>query len=138
MRRATVFSILKGVAAGVAATVLGMALLALLMVTAGLPDAALTFLNQALKVCALFIGALVAVGRGGTRGFALGAATGLTYMVLCYGLYCALDGALRPGGFLAGEFLIGAGIGALSGAVVANLPARRKKMPCAKRAARTA
>ncbi|MEA4897231.1 TIGR04086 family membrane protein [Bacillota bacterium Meth-B3] len=125
-RGQTALSILKGVLAAMATTIGCMAVLALLVVRMGLSDGALTVLNQIAKVGSIFVGTLVAVGRGGQRGFALGAATGTLYMILGYALYCALDGALVSAGLLAGEFLMGAALGAVSGAVVANLPPRGK------------
>lgn len=134
-RGRTLCSILKGVALSLVVTLVFMAGLALLVVRFGLSDNALTALNQLTKVTAIFMGVWASVGRGGQRGFALGAATGLIYMVLSYGIYCLLDGQMVPAGVLAGEFAMGAGLGALSGALVANLrPAKGKK----RRAARAA
>ena len=48
-------------------------------------------------------------------------------MALGYALVCLLDGQMAPAGVLAAEFGMGAGLGALSGALTANLPAPSKK-----------
>lgn len=124
----TVMALVKGVAVAMLVTLSWMAVLALFVVRFGLSDSALTALNQVAKICSIFVGALLAIGRGGEKGFATGAAVGLMYMVLGYALYCLLDGALLSFGLLAGEFAMGALLGAISGAVVANLkPSSRKK-----------
>ena len=124
-------SMIRGLLAAIGVTLPGMAVLALMVVYAHLTDGALTALNQALKLTAIFAGAYRAVGRGGTRGFALGGAVGLMYIAMGYGI-CALWGGLNvTGGMLALEFLAGLLIGGVSGALAANLPGgkagRRKR-----------
>lgn len=128
IRAQALCAILKGVLIAVAVTATGMALLALLVVKFGLGDGALTVCNQAIKVASIVAGAYVAVGRGGTRGFVLGAATGLLYMIFSYALYCALGGEGVSAMLLTGEFAMGAAIGALSGALVANLRPGKKRL----------
>lgn len=120
-------SLLRGLGAAVALTVAGMLALALAVVYAHLGDEGLGALNQALKLAALFAGAWVAVGRGGKRGFATGAVVGLSYIALGYGL-CALGGSLVVSGrMLALEFLLGAGLGGLCGALAANVAPKRAR-----------
>ena len=116
-------SIINGVLTAVGITLPGMAVIALLAVYASLTDGALTALNQILKLIAVFMGAYRAVGRGGTRGFALGGAVGLIYIALGYGICALWDGIFMTGGMLALEFLMGLALGGVSGALVANLPA---------------
>ena len=128
-RKGALLGIFKGVLIALLAQGVGMAILAFAVVTLGLSDTAITVCNQALKVVAICAGVRAAVGIGGTRGFLLGSVTGLLYMVLCYAIYCLLDGALVSPGLLVAEFLIGAALGALSGAVVANLRPRARKHP---------
>lgn len=126
-RAQVVFALLRGLGVAVAITLGGMVLLTILVILTPLSDSALTALNQVLKVTALFFGAMTAVGRGGQRGFALGAVVGLLYMVLGYALYCLLDGQLAPAGQLALEFGIGALLGAISGSISANLKPAKKR-----------
>ena len=85
-------------------------------------------LNQLAKVASIFAGAYFAVGPGGQRGFVTGAAVGFVYMVLGYGVYWAFHGSVSAPLVMLGEMLLGAVLGALSGAVVANLrPKKRRK-----------
>ncbi|NLG24623.1 MAG: TIGR04086 family membrane protein [Clostridiales bacterium] len=108
------------------ATLACMLALAAVVVFANLPDGVLMAVNQVVKVASIFLGVRSAVGAGGRRGFAMGTAVGLIYMALGYGLYCLLDGGLSTAQALAGEFGMGAAVGAVSGAIVANLkPSRR-------------
>ncbi len=118
----------RGVAIAALVTLPGMLLLAACVVLFGVSDGAIGVCNQLLKALAVFMGAVSAVGRGGSRGFVTGAAVGLVYMLVGYGVYCALDGSLWALGILGAEALFGAAIGALSGAIAANMrPARKKK-----------
>lgn len=132
-RRATIFALLRGLGTAVLATLAGMALLAGVVVLTGISDGAVLAVNQALKAVSIALGAVAAVGFGGRRGFVMGAVVGAMYMILGYGLYCAIDGRLAPAGLLAAEFVMGALVGALAGALAANIRPRRVR-----RRARTA
>ena len=114
-------SILKGLLVSAAATLLGMLLLA-------------AALNQALKLICVLLGVRFAVGLGGERGFLTGAAVGLAYMILGYVLYWRLGGAVFSFAAMLLEMLLGGAIGAVAGAVCANLRprARRKRGASAK------
>lgn len=123
-------SIIRGLGAAIGVTLPGMATLSLLVVYAHLSDGVLMALNQALKLIAIFVGVWTAVGPGGTRGLALGAVIGLAYIALGYGACAVWDGILVTGWMLAVEFLLGMLLGGISGALIANLPAkagRRRK-----------
>lgn len=121
-------AMLKGLLTAVGITLPGMALLAFLVVYANLPDGTLTAPNQVLKLAAIFFGAYKAVGRGGTRGLALGGAVGLMYIAMGYGICALWEEPVVTGGMLALEFLTGLALGGVSGALTANLPAGREKM----------
>ena len=61
-------------------------------------------------------------------GWQYGAAVGFVYMVLGYSVYWAFHGSVSAPLVMLGEMLLGAVLGALSGAVVANLrPKKRRK-----------
>ena len=127
------YKLLRGVAVAVLCTLPGMALLALTVVLVPVEDSALVALNQLLKALSVFVGVYAAVGRGGNRGFVTGAAVGLVYMLLGYGLYCALEGSAGAWALLGGEALFGALIGAVSGSVIANMrPGRKSRRAPAK------
>ncbi len=128
MRSGACLAVLKGLISAVCVTLPGMALIAVLAVYASLSDGALTALNQILKLTAIFIGAYRAVGRGGTRGLALGGAVGLIYIALGYGICALWEEALITGGMLALEFLAGLALGGVSGALTANLPAGKGRI----------
>lgn len=121
-------AMLKGLLTAAGVTLPGMALLAFLVVYGNLADGALTALNQVLKLTAIFLGAYRAVGRGGTRGLALGGAVGLMYIALGYGICALWTEPVVTGGMLALEFLAGLALGGVSGALTANLPAGKKPM----------
>lgn len=124
-RKETASALLRGMLAAIGLTIAGMAVLALVVVYGHIGDGALMVMNQALKLAAIFLGVWTAVGPGGRFGFALGAVIGLSYIALGYGVCALWDGLMISGGLLAVEFLTGALLGGISGALVANLPARK-------------
>lgn len=117
----------KGTAVAAMCTLPGMAVLALAVTMTQMEDGTLGALNQLLKAGSVFMGALCAVGRGGRRGFVTGAAVGLAYMLLGYGLFCALDGSVHALGLMGAEALFGALVGAFSGAIAANMRPPRQR-----------
>lgn len=120
-------AILKGLLAAIAFTFLCMAILAALVIFVRISDATLTILNQILKMVAILIGARIAVGRSGERGFITGMTIAMLYMVLGYVLYVLLGGRAFSVSGMLGEILIGAAIGSITGAVLANMPAKNRQ-----------
>lgn len=120
-RASALLSILKGLLAAAAVTLLGMALIAALVLTARLSDGVLTLLNQLLKALAVVLGVRAAVERGGNRGFFTGMTVALAYMIAGYGLYVALGGGRFEAAQMLGEMLLGAAVGGAAGAVRVNL-----------------
>lgn len=125
-RIGTFLSILKAVLAAAAVTLIGMFLIALLTVFFRLSDNLLMILNQLLKFSSVLIGVSIAVGRGGHRGFATGAAVGLLYMLAGYLLYVLFGGSYNTASML-GEILLGAAVGAVVGAILANMRPKRRR-----------
>ena len=124
-RARAAWAILRGVLAAAGGTLVGMTLLATAVIYLQISDAAITAINQVLKVVCVLLGARVAVGVGGKRGFVTGACVGALYLAIGHGLYCALGGAFAAVTML-GEILLGAAIGAIAGAVLANLRPRAR------------
>ena len=120
-------AIVKGLFSAVALTLLSMTAIAALAVNAQVSDGVIRALNQVLKCLAILLGVRVAVGRGGERGFFTGMALAMLYMALGYALAVSLGGSdfAVPG--MLGEILIGAALGGVVGAVLANLPARKTR-----------
>ena len=121
-RLETLLTLSKGMLAAVALTLIGMAGIAALAVYMQASDALIRGLNQALKCLAILLGVTVAVGRGGRRGFFTGMALAMLYMALGYALAVALGGSAFAVPGMLGEILIGAALGGVTGAVLANLP----------------
>lgn len=117
-------ALIRGLAAAIGLTLMLTALIALIAATREISDGTILALNQVMKACALTLGVLVAVGRGGQRGFVTGMATGILYMALGYGCATALGGGPFDAAQMLGEILIGSALGAVVGAILANLPRR--------------
>lgn len=119
--------ILKGLLAAIAFTLAGMLILAALAAFLQISDGLLTVLNQILKASAIIIGTRIAVGRGGERGFITGMLLAMLYMILGYGFYVFLGGNAFSIPAMLGEILIGAAIGSIIGALLANMPSKHEK-----------
>ena len=136
-RAAILFSILKGLLAAIVVTLVLMLLVALLTVFARLPDYWLIILNQMIKIVAIALGTRTAVGRGGRRGFVTGVVVALAYMILGYTMYVCLGGGAYSTAAMLGEMLLGATIGGIVGAILANMnpkPRRGARSAAASRA----
>lgn len=127
-RQGVIAALLRGLAAAIGVTLIGMLILAALVVWAALSDTALGALNQTLKLIAIASGVLCAVRPGGERGLVKGACVGLIYIALGYGICAIFNDLLVTPSMLALELLMGLGVGALCGTITANLrPLRRKR-----------
>ena len=131
-RLRALWALTRGLLAAVAATLAGMLLLAAAVIYLDVTDGALAALNQLLKLLSVVLGARLAVGVGGERGFVTGAAVGLLYMALGYVLYWRLGGALFSAAAMLLEMLVGFAVGAAAGAVCANLRPRARRAKAAK------
>ena len=116
--------LLWGFLCALAATVLGVALFALVLRVWPLSSGAITTVNQLLKLAAILVGALAAVGRGGERGAMRGATVGLLYMGLGVALYGLLSGQQLGFAGYAADIGMGVAAGGLCGMILSNLPAK--------------
>ena len=126
-RTSVLLSIFKGFLVAAAITLIGMVLIAALAVGVSISDQTLSLLNQFLKIIAILAGTFIAVGRGGSRGFVTGVVLALVYMIAGYVLYVVLGGGAWSITGMLGEMLLGAAIGGVCGAILANLPPRRRR-----------
>ena len=131
-RLKALWALTRGLLMAVAATLAGMLLLAAAVIYLDVTDGALAALNQLLKLFSVVLGARLAVGVGGERGFVTGAAVGLLYMALGYIVYWRLGGALFSAAAMLLEMLVGLAVGAAAGAVCANLRPRARRAKAAK------
>lgn len=126
-RMHTIGGLVKGLLAAVGLTIVLMVAVAAMVVFLNISDGLLTALNQLMKLTAIALGVFVAVGRGGERGFVTGMALAMLYMILGYAMVVLLGGTAFSVTGMLGEILIGAAVGGLVGAVLANLPARSRR-----------
>lgn len=125
-RSSVLKSMLLGFLVAVLFTLIAMLALAAALVFFRLADATITLLNQFVKFFAVILGVCAAVPRGSQRGFATGLTLSMFYIAIGYILYVLLGGAGFHAANMLGELLLGSAIGAMTGAIRANLPARRR------------
>lgn len=118
--------ILAGVMAASVITIILMVILTGAVVLKGLDDGTIRALNQVIKVISLLAGVLLSVGRGGERGLLTGAAIGILYILVGYGLYSIIDGTNANAKIMAIEEAAGGLIGASAGVVLANMKAGKR------------
>ena len=119
-------SLLLGLLATVVFTLIAMLGLSVALVLMRFGDRTITTLNQLIKLAAIVLGVCFAVPRGSQRGFVTGLVISITYTVIGYALYVALGGAGFSIPSMLGELLVGGAIGAVTGAVRANLQPKRR------------
>jgi len=108
-------SVLKGVAAAVAATVVLAAAFALAISAFRMSDGAVRTVNQLIKLAAICAGVLLAVPRGGERALPRGAAVGFFYMGAGVLLYALLTAQHLTAYAYAADLLMGVAAGGLLG-----------------------
>ncbi len=118
--------ILVGVMTAAVITIEGMLILTGAVGLKGLDDGAIRATNQVIKVVSLLVGVVFGVGRGGERGLLTGAAIGLLYILVGYGLYTIIDGTDANAKIIAIEEAAGGLIGASAGVVLANMKAGKR------------
>lgn len=126
MRKNAGKRLLIGLAIAIAFTVAAMLILAVALITLDAEDKTISIINQFVKIAAILFGTIFAVPRGGERGLASGVFIAVVYTVLGYICYLALGGASFSFTGMLGEILIGTAVGAVCGAVRANLNPKRK------------
>lgn len=126
-RKTTLKALFAGLITAVLFTLAAMLLIAAALVWLRFSDGLIIWLNQAVKLLAILLGAIIAVPRGGRNGLATGVLIALAYMVIGYVLYTLLGGAAFSFTSFLGELLLGAAVGAVTGSVRANLNPRSKR-----------
>lgn len=113
--------VLKGVMAASAVTIFAMFLLTGWVVFNDLDADAIQIINQIIKVISILTGVFLSVGRGGERGLITGAAVGILYILIGYGMYSIIDGMNAQAKVMAIEEAAGALIGGCAGVLLANM-----------------
>ena len=127
-RKSTLLALLRGLLIAVALTLACMLIMAAALVYLQMSDRLLTVLNQLVKLLAIALGTCAALPRGGSRGLLTGVEIALVYMALGYAMYVLLGGGSFAVGNMLGEMLLGSAVGAVTGAVRANLSPRRSRV----------
>lgn len=119
-------SLLLGLLTAIVFTLLAMLALSAALMFLHIQDGLLSTLNQIIKLLSIALGVCLAVPRGSQRGFASGLLIAFSYIVIGYALYVALGGADFSFTAMLGELLVGGAVGAVTGAIRANLYPRRR------------
>ena len=116
----SIFNILKGVLFGLIISVILVLILAVIAKYTDINDKTITAVNQVIKVVALFVGILLGL-KGQKGGLIVGAIVGLLFTLLSFAIFSLISGELNFGKITVYDFLIGIGVGAVSGILTVNL-----------------
>lgn len=125
-RRCALSTLLRGLFFAIGITLLGMVLMAGTIVLLGMSDGLIRLCNQFLKTLAVGLGVFWAMGRGGEKGLATGAAVGTGYAMAGYCLCLVLGGGAFDLGQMLGEMLLCAAVGSATGVACSNLRTLRR------------
>ena len=129
---ALVKTVAKGTSIAAGVSVAAIVLLALGLRVFDVPQEYIAIINQVLKAASIVIGTLFGVGAGAQQGYVKGAAIGGSYMAagLCASML-ASSAWFSPLTIIS-ELAIGGALGAIGGAITANLSPKPAKAKPAK------
>lgn len=113
------FSVIKGTAFAVAASLLAAIIFAVVLRTASISDKVIYPVNQTLKVLSVALGSLVFVR--GEKGWLKGGGIGLLFTAVSYLAFAAIGGDFSLSWLILAELLLGLVAGAVSGIIAVNV-----------------
>lgn len=115
--------LVKGTITAVAVTLVSVLAFALVLSLTDLGDEVIKPVNQFIKLLSIFCGCALSVR--GEKGFLKGMAIGFAATLFSFLIFGLIGGGLNFGWGVLIDFVCGAVMGALSGAITVNLPGRR-------------
>lgn len=125
--QAFVKAVAKGTTGAAAISIGVIVLFSLALKIFKIPDEYIGPINQILKAISIVFGTMMGVGRGGEQGYIKGALTGGSYMTLGMAASMLLSMQLLSPLSIVSELALGGAIGAISGAIAANLKPKTAK-----------
>lgn len=129
----SIFNILKSVLFSLIVSVVLILILAVVVKYTEINDKTITAINQVIKVVALAVGILLGLKKQ-KGGLIVGAIIGLLFTVLSFAIFSLISGSANFDKITVYDFLIGIGVGAVSGILAVNLKGlkigKRKKATC--------
>ncbi len=119
--RPMIMDIAKGVVIALIVTVAAVLALALIVKEKGMDSAAISAVNQAIKVAAIFIGAMISSRAAKEKQLITGALSGLVYIVAGYLIFSLIEGDWGDITLLLTDAAMGVMIGALVGLIFGKL-----------------
>lgn len=113
----TLFSSLKGAIWGVIISVASVLVLAIIVKQGGVANEAISVINQIVKTLSIVVAAFIAVRSAGDKKIQSGVWGGLLYVLLSYGIFSLVEGALGDPLVLLTDAVMGIVIGLLLGII---------------------
>lgn len=116
----------KGVLGAAGVSLLGIVLFALALKVLNLPDSVISIINQIIKILSVLAGSYLSVGVAGDKGAVKGALSGAGYMAVGLTSSMIIAGQLAAPLMILSDLALGGAVGALGGAILANMAPRTK------------
>ena len=113
----TLFSSLKGAIWGVIISVASVLVMAIIVKQGGVANEAISVINQIVKTLSIVVAAFIAVRGAGDKKIQSGVWGGLLYVLLSYGIFSLVEGALGDPLVLLTDAVMGIVIGLLLGII---------------------
>lgn len=122
-----IFDIIKCVVISLLISMVLVLILALIAKYAAFSDNTLLYINQAIKVISVLFGTFFGM-KGRKGGLITGAIIGLLYIVFSFLIFALISRDLSLKNITIYDFLIGIGVGILSGVLTVNIKSMRKPL----------
>lgn len=116
-----VLSIVKGVAVGLATSLVGILLFAFILRFTSIPDKIIAPVNQVIKGVSIFLGVFLGMKKHKEMGLFCGLLIGFLFTVVAFLVFSLLDGAFSFDRSLLNDIIFGSVIGAICGIICVNL-----------------
>lgn len=122
-----IFDIIKCVVISLIISMVLVLVFALVAKAATVSDKTSLYINQAIKVLSVLIGTFLGM-KGRKSGIIVGAVIGLLYTIFSFLIFAMISRELSFNNITIYDFLIGTGVGILSGVLAVNIKSMRKPL----------
>lgn len=121
----SVFNIIRCLLFSLIASIVLILILSIVAKYTDIDEKTISAINQVIKVVALLLGIFIGF-KGQKGGFMVGAIVGLLHTLITFAVFSLISGELDFGDVTFYDFLIGIGVGAVSGILTVNLKGLKK------------
>ena len=122
-------SCLKGSLIATIVSLVGILFFAFIIKLFGITDQFLRPVNQVIKAISILVGVFAGLSKNKEKGLWVGLLIGLTYTILAFVVFSALNGSFAFDKSLLSDIIFGGIMGAICGVIAVNIKKRTDKWP---------